>query len=86
MANRNAGALHLQQQSSVFFMTPFRAAQVTEFDVQDQLNSLLMAQVTIEELGHHVECLSRFWHIRVIEETMKHPFPDVQLSIDAELD
>jgi hypothetical protein len=29
----------------------------------------------IEEFSHHMERISRLWHVGVIEEAMEQPFP-----------
>ena len=38
-----------------------------------------------EEARHHVERLSRFWQVDVVEEGVAEPVPDVQLGVDARL-
>ena len=42
--------------------------------------------MAIEELHDDVVAVARFWHVRVIEESMEEPVPRVQFDIHALLD
>lgn len=60
---------------------------VLESPTQDTLATILrqsLAQLVIEEAEHYVVSLTRFRDIEIIKETVKEPFPDVEVGIYAQ--